>query len=209
VRPQTLAPLAPVGTLALLVISSLLAAPGCERSPAGAGDAATPGWTDLAEAELDAAQRARLERATAAREALAFALVSRVTESMQTSGAPTTIEVCAGEAATITEAVSNEHGVRMGRTSFALRNPANAPPAWASELVAAHAEAPAVRVAPDGTLGVLSPIRLMPPCETCHGASDAIAPEVRGVIAARNPEDRATGFSAGDLRGYFWVEVGP
>lgn len=199
--------IAPTAAIVLLVISTLLVTPGCDRGPSAGPEPAT--WTNVAEADLDPDQRARVEQATAAREALAFALVSRVTESMQASGAPATIEVCAGEASTITETVANEHGVRMGRTSFALRNPANAPPAWAAELVAAHGAEPAVRVGPDGTLGVLSPIRLMPPCETCHGAPEAIAPELRVVIAARYPDDRATGFSAGDLRGYFWVEVGP
>jgi hypothetical protein len=42
-----------------------------------------------------------------------------------------------------------------------------------------------------------------PVCTTCHGAT--VAPDVAAAIAARYPEDRATGFSPGDLRGAFSI----
>jgi hypothetical protein len=41
------------------------------------------------------------------------------------------------------------------------------------------------------------------PCSQCHGTS--IAPEIKAAIAASNPDDRATGFAAGDLRGALLV----
>ena len=44
-------------------------------------------------------------------------------------------------------------------------------------------------------------------CLQCHGKVDDLAPEVRDVLAKNYPQDRATGFAAGDLRGWFWVEV--
>ena len=39
----------------------------------------------------------------------------------------------------------------------------------------------------------------------CHG--DNIAPEIAARIAEHYPQDRATGFSEGDLRGLIWAEV--
>ena len=56
---------------------------------------------------------------------------------------------------------------------------------------------------------MLLPIRLQPQCTMCHGPAAAIADEVRAEIAASYPDDRATGFATGDLRGWFWVEVRP
>ncbi len=43
------------------------------------------------------------------------------------------------------------------------------------------------------------------PCLRCHGAS--IGPEIAARLRRDYPNDRATGFSAGDFRGLFWVEV--
>ena len=40
-----------------------------------------------------------------------------------------------------------------------------------------------------------------------HGADQDLDPAVKAAISARYPEDRATNFAAGDLRGWFWVEV--
>jgi hypothetical protein len=41
-------------------------------------------------------------------------------------------------------------------------------------------------------------------CLVCHG--ETLAPEIAAQIAAQYPEDQATGFADGDLRGVFWVE---
>jgi hypothetical protein len=41
----------------------------------------------------------------------------------------------------------------------------------------------------------------------CHGPSDSLAPDVADALALHYPDDRATGFTEGDLRGWFWVEV--
>ncbi|MEL6330462.1 MAG: DUF3365 domain-containing protein [Planctomycetota bacterium] len=58
-----------------------------------------------------------------------------------------------------------------------------------------------------GRLGAITPIRLAASCLQCHGGPRDIAPPTRGALARRYPADRATGFTEGDLRGWFWVEV--
>ncbi|MCK6460054.1 MAG: DUF3365 domain-containing protein [Planctomycetes bacterium] len=50
-------------------------------------------------------------------------------------------------------------------------------------------------------------VRLAEMCTTCHGAPDTIPPAVREAVARRYPDDRATGFSPGDLRGVVSVRV--
>ena len=48
-------------------------------------------------------------------------------------------------------------------------------------------------------------IRTEPACLLCHGP--AVAAPVQSAIRARYPQDAATGFEEGSLRGAFWVEV--
>jgi hypothetical protein len=56
-------------------------------------------------------------------------------------------------------------------------------------------------------VGVLRPIVEQSMCAGCHGPVDRITPEVRQMLAARYPKDRATGFTLGQIRGWYWVEM--
>ncbi|MDZ4097730.1 MAG: DUF3365 domain-containing protein [Methylophilaceae bacterium] len=44
-------------------------------------------------------------------------------------------------------------------------------------------------------------IPTQPQCLQCHGSLEQIAPNVRALLSAEYPADRATGYSAGDIRG--------
>ena len=48
---------------------------------------------------------------------------------------------------------------------------------------------------------------VQPMCAGCHGPVDHITPEVRQMLADRYPKDRATGFTLGEIRGWYWVEM--
>jgi integrase len=56
-----------------------------------------------------------------------------------------------------------------------------------------------------GRTGYVEPLATAPMCLACHGES--IEPAVAAKLAALYPDDRATGFRAGELRGLAWVEV--
>ena len=101
-------------------------------------------------------------------------------------------------------------GVRVGRTSTKLRNPANAPKPWMVPVLERYeadpkAREPALVEVDSNTVGYIEPIYLQPVCVTCHG--DGIAPELQETLARLYPEDQATGYAPGDLRGVFWVEL--
>ena len=122
-------------------------------------------------------------------------------------GPDAAISVCKFEAPAIAAQLSTG-GVTMGRTSHRLRNPANAGPTWAEAVLKDYLEAdadigPQVRRLDDGRTGYVEPIRMQPMCLTCHGS--AVTPELTARINREYPEDQATGFEAGDLRGVFWV----
>lgn len=125
-------------------------------------------------------------------------------------GPEAAIEVCGARAPELAREASKD-GVRVGRTSEKLRSPANASPAWVTPLLAELAargakggEGKAVALE-GGRRGYVEAIAVQPLCLTCHG--ETIAPAVAERLRARYPEDRATGYREGDLRGVLWVEL--
>ncbi len=172
---------------------STLAAPAPETPAALTSSALTP------------AEAARRERALAARDALAKRLLGALEARLAAEGPPAAIEACATLAPALAREVAAEHGLAIGRTSWRLRSQANRPPAWAAPLLEGRPEVEVLARLPGGALGVLLPIRVAPACTQCHGGE--VAPTVREALARRYPDDQATGFAPGDLRGWFWVEV--
>lgn len=148
------------------------------------------------------------ERARAALAPLKNGLRAALQEALA-EGPEHAIRVCRVEAPAIAAAASRE-GVRVGRTSHRLRNPANAPEPWMEPLLEHYVSQPEdreprLRDLGDGRFGYVEPIDTQAPCLTCHGA--VIAPEVAARLAELYPEDRATGFAVGELRGLFWAVV--
>ena len=124
------------------------------------------------------------------------------------TGPAAAIDACRLEAPQITERYSQD-GVRIGRASHRLRNPDNVPPAWVSPtleawLGAATPREPVVVELGEDRVGYIEAIVTKPLCLACHG--ETLAPEISAALEAHYPEDQATGFVEGDLRGVFWVE---
>ena len=118
------------------------------------------------------------------------------------------ISVCKIQAPAIADALSVE-GIQMGRTSHRLRNPANSAPDWVDTVLKTYLSedldrAPRLVTLSNDRLGYVEPIVLQPLCLACHGKS--LAPDVAAKIKEAYPEDQATGFDVGDLRGVYWVE---
>jgi hypothetical protein len=162
--------------------------------------------------EVPAALAPAMEKGEAAMQALAQRLFARLNELIVQGGPVSAIEVCRSEAPAIANEVAREHGVEIGRTSFRLRNPANTPRPWATSYVhaAAGKRAGEVKLAVmdlGDRLGLLRPVGVMPACTRCHGAVDGIDHDVRAALATGYPQDAATGFAPGDVRGFVWVEV--
>jgi hypothetical protein len=102
--------------------------------------------------------------------------------------------------------------VKVGRTSARLRNPRNAPPAWAREYVASTDGRKAADVAPlafdlGDRVGLLRPIEIRARCLACHAARETLDPSTRAWLRSGYPQDRALGYALGDLRGFWWAEA--
>jgi Protein of unknown function (DUF3365) len=103
-------------------------------------------------------------------------------------------------------------GVEVGRTSARLRNPANAPPAWARAYVAGTDGRKAADVRPAAfdlgdRVGLLRPIEIRRRCLGCHARREDLSAGTRAWLARSYPEDRALGYALGDLRGFWWAEA--
>ena len=170
----------------------------------------------LASAPAFAGEATDREKAMAATAAFGKALKSELVSAMQSGGPMAAIEVCNTRAPAIAGAVSLEQGLQVSRVSLKNRNPDNAPNDWQAAVLESFEE----RVESGEDAGALSwqetvefegasEYRFMKAiptggvCLACHGKS--IAPEVQQKLAELYPEDKATGFSEGDLRGAFVV----
>jgi protein tyrosine phosphatase (PTP) superfamily phosphohydrolase (DUF442 family) len=151
---------------------------------------------------------------------LAATLKTRLEAAIADGGFTAGAKVCAEAAMSITAAVGAASGASVRRTALRVRNPDNRPDAFEKEwldaqqarVAAGQAAEPRYDVveAADGAkeLRHLRPI-LFPGgvCVQCHGSPAEIPDEVAAFLRERYPEDVATGFAAGDLRGAISVRV--
>lgn len=159
----------------------------------------------LTATRVDGGEAARIERGKAAVQPFKAALQSALQDGMA-RGPAQAVEACRTRAPAIAREVAGA-GVELGRTSHRLRNPANAPRPWVQPLLDAYRAGERAPRAVDlggGRFGYVEPILTQPPCVTCHGTT--LGAPVAERIAALYPQDQATGFAVGDLRGLFWAE---
>jgi hypothetical protein len=155
-------------------------------------------------------------------ESMANELKSELAKALNDGGAVAAISVCKTRAPEIAARLSNDSGATVRRTALKVRNPANAPDEmehmvlrqFALELATGKVEGP-LEAAFEMNRGGEKERRYMKAiptdavCLTCHG--EKIAPELAAVITREYPQDLATGFKLGSLRGAFsviWPTVG-
>jgi len=162
----------------------------------------------------DDAQRTAESRALV--QEFAGALKSELTTAMQSGGPIAAIGICHEKAPAIAQALGSRQGWTVGRTALKVRNPANAPSDWQRAVlqrfeadkargtdVSALEYAETVQTASGSEFRYMKAIPTGELCLTCHGP--ALAPAVADRIEALYPQDQATGFQPGDIRGAFVV----
>lgn len=195
-RPQL-----PVGILSVALAG--LAILGCSQPNSQTKSA--PDSRGIPKSQLSPRQWLQAQQAAAAKEKLAGDLLRELMQAMSQPPITQAIKVCKEQAPLIAARVAEEKNLRIGRTSFKLRNSANQAPGWAETFVQQRVPEEIYVPLPDDQLGVLYPIKLQNTCLMCHGSQ--IPSDLKATIVSNYPRDQATGFSEGDLRGYFWVEV--
>ena len=141
-----------------------------------------------------------------AKEKLFTKLSGRLMDAMNSQGPAGAIEVCQKEAKRMASEIGEQERVRIGRSGVRLRNSDNKAPAWARSLVEAKTDSPTFVRLSNQQSAALLPIKLQSQCLMCHGPRDRLAPDVLKRLDRLYPADQATGFTEGELRGWFWVE---
>lgn len=142
-------------------------------------------------------------------------LMTTLQERIASDGPEAAIAYCRLEALPLTAQIAREFPQvkNVRRTALRVRNPANTPDdtdrsvleEWLTNWNPAAPPKPVLKefTADDGTkeLRYYRPVPVMATCLACHGTGDKIAPNVRTAIERDYPQDQATGFKEGDLRG--------
>jgi len=143
------------------------------------------------------------------------ALQAELSAAMQQGGPIAAIGVCHSAAPAIAQELSDDSGLVLSRIAERNRNPGGTIPAELADLYDELKREPVKGGAPhvinariDGRDVSLRAIPMQDqPCSVCHGT--AVKPEVRQAIEDLYPGDKATGFTAGELRGAMLVTDRP
>lgn len=164
-------------------------------------------------AAVRADQASLTDEARAMADAFGAQLRQTLLEAIAAGGPVEAIAVCKLQAPGIAAELSTG-GWQLRRTALRVRNPDNAPTLREREVLEwmqgqlkgganpANLTSSRLEVEAGNTVFYyMQPIMTAALCLNCHG--EELAPEVRKAIRASYPQDRATGFSEGDLRGAF------
>lgn len=184
--------------LTVVVLTSLILVAGILRAGAEPGDP-------------------HLAKARTAIAGLGEGLKKELMAAMRSGGPVAAVQVCKTVAPALADASSKATGLEVGRTALKVRNPANGPDAFETRIleefltkIAAGADPATLEHAEtveDNGKKLFRYMKAIPtvaePCLACHGSN--LSPELKAEIDKLYPEDQATGFKAGELRGAFTV----
>ena len=156
------------------------------------------------------------EETRAAIKALGSELKATLKSAIKTEGPVKAISVCNEQAPKLAQKVSDEKGMEVSRTSLKTRNELNAPDSWELSVLKQFEQRktdgePVKTIEYSETTThngnrVFRYMKAIPTddvCLMCHGKQ--IPPDISARINELYPNDQATGFSKGDIRGAFSV----
>ncbi|MFC1657484.1 DUF3365 domain-containing protein [Candidatus Moduliflexota bacterium] len=160
---------------------------------------------------------ARVAESRKALKEFAGELKGELLAALKKGGPVNAVTVCSQKAPTIAARISKNKGWKVGRTSLKVRNPRNVPDGWERKILEAFEERRRqgedigklehFEVVTEGEKSVFRYMKAIPAgelCLTCHG--NEIAPDLAAKLGELYPEDQATGFSFGEIRGAFTIK---
>lgn len=136
--------------------------------------------------------------------------------AMKSAGPVEAINVCNEVAPTIARELSKKYGMEIARTSLKVRNHTNAPDSWEENVLnifeKRKLDGEPIKtltfseiITADGSqeMRMMKAIPTGEVCLLCHGRN--IADPVQASLNKLYPNDQATGFSLGDIRGAFTI----
>jgi hypothetical protein len=141
-------------------------------------------------------------------------LMAELQREIASGGIASAISACRETAPQMARDASAKTGWQIRRVSLKNRNPNAVPDDWEratliefDKLVAQGSDAASLEKAAIVQQGeqriyrYLKALPTQPLCLSCHGDPAQIAPEVKAALAALYPDDKATGYAPGMVRG--------
>jgi hypothetical protein len=164
-----------------------------------------------ARAAIDKA--ALVDEAKAAVMALGGPLKTQLQAAMKAGGPAEAVAICHKIAPELARSISAERGVEITRVSLKNRNPdMGAPNAWQTQVLSDFETRKQAGEDPqtlsyaeiaDNEFRFMKAVPTAAVCLNCHGSE--LKPEVTAKLKEWYPDDKATGFQEGDIRGAFVV----
>ena len=146
-------------------------------------------------------------------------LLAMVQEEIDKGSYHGAIAACSEKAPKMAAATSQNTGWAIRRVSLKNRNPKAVPDAWERAVLEdfdrrqAAGENPAdlekAEIVADGGTRMVRYMKALPVqdvCVKCHGPADQITSEVKAKLAEIYPDDKATGYKRGQIRGALTVK---
>jgi len=162
--------------------------------------------------------RVLVEQSRQAAKTLGMELKQTLQMSMKQKGPLESIGLCNRKAPEITARVSLEKNMKVARTSLKYRNANNKPDAWEEKVLRTFEKRKqqgealnkieyyeVTRNRGENVFRYMKAIPTGDVCLVCHGRK--IAEPLAEKIRQLYPDDRATGFDKGDIRGAFTVSI--
>jgi hypothetical protein len=139
-------------------------------------------------------------------------------QELEKGGYAGAVRACSEVAQEVTRQFNTQPGHFVRRVSLKSRNPLNVPDGYErkklEEFDALQREKKLPKeffeIQKEGgseVLRYLKPLVALPLCLTCHGAQEKIPDPVKAILKERYPDDKATGYQAGDVRGAISVKI--
>ena len=138
-------------------------------------------------------------------------LLAALQDEINKSGPEGAIPVCKDMAPKMAGEISQQTGWKIKRVSLKARNDARAiPDAWEKAALEDFDKRAAAGEPPpqlekgekvDNEYRYVKALPVQPLCLNCHGPADQLTPAVKSALGQHYPNDRATGYSVGQIRG--------
>ncbi len=147
-------------------------------------------------------------------EATAKNLVTNLSQKMKSGGVSEAVPFCNSMANPLTEEIEKKYDVAIKRTSLLIRNEKNKPTEgeliilnqYKNSFIDKDTLKPIVNLDNAGKPHFYAPILLQKKCMTCHGTvGQEVTVQTDSIIRSYYPDDKATGFKEGDLRGIWSI----
>jgi hypothetical protein len=142
-------------------------------------------------------------------------LIVALQDEIKKSGPEGAIPICKDMAPKMAGEISQQTGWKIKRVSLKTRNDARAiPDPWEKAALedfdkrAAAGESPAKlekgeKIGNEYRFVKALPVQAL--CLNCHGPADQLSPAIKAALGQHYPNDRATGYSEGQIRGVISV----